>query len=345
MFFKRIAKRIAGLLDYLVWLILSPKKFKRFSKRDIRNILVINTAFLGDLLATTPLLRNLSDAGYSVDVLISREAKGLLDNNKAIRKILIFKNNKELLKQISGHYELALCIWPQEYKFLKLLKKAKIPYLIKSAQLDRPRLGSLIMTRVIPPTTLSKHKVLENLNLASPLIEKLSPGPYEIFPSGSDKLAANNILSKNKIGKFAIIHAAVRSKKSKQWPDKKFAHIIDYLIENKKLRVLLGGAKKDIQKNKDIIKHVGNKKHIENIAGKTNILGYASLISKADLVISVSTATLHIACAMKRKLIGLYSEYLDIWRPWKNDRSAALYNPQMSKITEQSVIEKIDSLI
>jgi ADP-heptose:LPS heptosyltransferase len=181
--------------------------------------------------------------------------------------------------------------------------------------------------------------------IVKPILNKQVPYPMELFLSTKDKIFARDFLLKNKIKKFAIIHAGARSKGSKEWTDEKFATVADYLIEKKGLKIIFGGAEKDRAKNESIISKMKNKSNAINLAGKTSLLEYAALISKTNLVVSVSTAALHIACAFKVKLLSLYSENLKIWYPWENPNSRTIYKENLSEITSEEAISKINELL
>jgi heptosyltransferase II len=343
---KSIIKKAIGFLDYLIWLLFSQFKFKPINKTNVRRVLVINTAFLGDLLATTPLIKNLKREYKRVDIAVSKAAEGLLKNNKSVDKIITFHNKSQFINEIRGKYDAAICIWPCDLSASKLLRKANIPFVLRGNQQSNIQLGGAYMSYVSPPSLIDKHKVIENLEIARPLLSRMDPCPYEISPSKQDSEFAKRFLSQNGIKRFAIIHAAARSKRSKEWDIGKVASIADYLSCKKNLNVLIGGSKKDIAKNNKIISHIKNKKMVKNIAGKTKILQYAALIAKADLVISVSTAALHIASALNRKLIGLYSETIKIWGPWvMNGNYRTIYNQDLSKVNEEDVIKKIEELM
>lgn len=343
---KEVVKRIVRLSDYLSWLIFSPYKIKNMNKASIKKVLVINTAFIGDVLATTPLIRNLKEEFGKVDVLVSEASKEVLLNNPNVKEILIFKNHKDFVKRCSRKYDLAVCVWPCDLEMAITLRKAEIPYRLGATQQSRPEKGRFFMTSLAPPFFIDRHKVIENISIVRPLLSKKKFFPMEVFPSQEDERFVKNYILKHKIKEYAIIHPSVRSKGSKEWVDSRFAEIADYLIKKKRLTVLLGGSKKDAAKNNNIISKIKNKKKIKNVAGKTTLLQYAAMISKSTLVVSVSTGTLHLACALKSKLIGLYSENLKIWYPWQNKRnSQVLCNSNMNKISSEQVILKINKLL
>ena len=98
---RRIHDKITDIvlwLNYIVYLIFNPFKFKRFPQ--ISRIVVIELLQLGDLIVITPALRALKNKfpNAKIDVLVNQNTSDLLYGNKNINKILIYKDFKNLIK-------------------------------------------------------------------------------------------------------------------------------------------------------------------------------------------------------------------------------------------------------
>ena len=88
MLMRKTVKYISACLNYLVWLFFSRYKFEKLDYKNIKRVLIVNTGFIGDLLATTPLIEKLSASNMKVDILINSEMKPIFKNNKNINNIL-----------------------------------------------------------------------------------------------------------------------------------------------------------------------------------------------------------------------------------------------------------------
>ena len=74
---KRQLKNVLWFIDYFIWLIFSPYKFKKLTK--VESVLVVEDRSLGDLLVCTPLLTVLKRHFKQVNVLVK---EGMQDGPK-----------------------------------------------------------------------------------------------------------------------------------------------------------------------------------------------------------------------------------------------------------------------
>ena len=88
-------KSLIRIADYTIYLLLDPFKFKRFPT-EIKRILVIELLLIGDLIVTTPVIRALKEKypKASLDVMVLPTMKEVLEGNKYIESIILYKASK-----------------------------------------------------------------------------------------------------------------------------------------------------------------------------------------------------------------------------------------------------------
>ncbi|MFH1500733.1 MAG: glycosyltransferase family 9 protein [archaeon] len=344
---KKIRRKTFQLINYLVWLIFSPFKFKKISKSPIKSILIVNLGFIGDLLATTPLIKCLSKS-YKIDVAVRSGMETILQNNPHINKILVFENYPAFEKKIHQKYQLAITIYPCSLKMFITLLKAKITYRIGYAQTAYANINSFFLTRCIFPSLREVHKVKENLFPAKYLKVTSKDILMETFPSKKDGLKVDSLLRKNKIRNFAIIHPGKRSLAGKNylWDEKKFAEIVNHLNKKHALPVIIGGSSEDSLIAKNIISNLDKTEKVYDFTGKLKINEYASLISKSKILVSIDTSAIHFAAASKTKTVALFCTYPETWHPWQHPHNYTLiFNKKVRKIPTEKVKKAIDALL
>ena len=290
-------------------------------------ILVIKFRHIGDVLLTTPLIRNLK-LNYpqaKIDVVINKECKDVLKYNPNINKIFTY-NRKEIKKS---------CFFKKIVKELKFLNNFKnYDIVINTTEGDRgafiakfskakikigypPKKNILLKNAfniILPKPILIRHMIENNLDVIRVLNKKIFDKKVEIFWSKKDEEILNRFLPKT----FIHIHPVSRWL-FKCLEDKTVAQIIDF-IKNKGIEVILTGGtnKKELQKINNIIS-LCKKKPI-NLSGKLSLNQVAFLASKAKFFIGVDTAVMHIAAAVNTPVIAFFGPSGAFnWGPWDNN--------------------------
>lgn len=337
-------KKTLFLLDYLIWFLFSPFKFKRLNSSKNRKVLVINQGFIGDLLVTTPLIKGLSDKFGKVDILVRKEMADLLKGNPNLDKIIIFDDYSSLLREIKNKYGYAIVIWPRSLKLILTLMGAKIPIRIGYAQTDIS-LSSLFLTRSLYPL-IHSHKVEQNLASGKLLGIKNKNPSLEIYVSEKEKVRPKKFMAMSQ--HYAVIHPGKRTSAGKQylWSAKGFADVADFLIEKKKMSVFIGGSDADNVLAKEIISLTKNKVKVIDTTGKLNVKEYAHLISGAEIVVSIDTSAVHLAASYNRKIVCLFNSYPEVWHPWEDKKNySLLLNQNVKDIDSDKVKREIIKLL
>lgn len=267
-------------------------------------ILIIQTAFLGDVILATPLIEKLKAQipGSEIDFLLSKGNEDLLKNNPGISRVLIFdkKKNKyrnliKLLSQIrKNRYDCVINV--QRFLATGILTafsgaKCKIGF-------DKNPMSLLfdhrIRHRITKDDSGQIHEVERNLALLEPLCDTGFTMP-RIYPSEEDC----NIVPDSQY--ICIAPASVWQ--TKQLPAEKWVLLIERIPI--KYDIYLIGSRQD-RELCDLIIRDSKRNGLINMAGKISLLQSAALISKAKITYTNDSAPMHLASALNSPVAAVF---------------------------------------
>jgi heptosyltransferase-2 len=278
---------------------------------EIKRILIVQTAFLGDVILTTPLIKGLRGLfpDSSISFLLIPETRRLLDNNPHLNEVITYDKRKNggmgALLRIVGdirkrRFDLAV-IPHRSFRSALLTCLAGIPERIgfdKSA-------GSFIFTGKVAYRS-DIHEVERNLSLISHFNPTSIDSSPELFPSADDlsfarkQLFDSGIQEGDKI--VAIAPGSVWA--TKRWLPERFAEVSQLLMNRKGIKVVLLGSEEDRALCDQMVNPLKEKP--VNLAGRTDILQTAALISLCSVVFSNDSAPVHLASAMKKPVVVIF---------------------------------------
>ncbi|MDU1911807.1 glycosyltransferase family 9 protein [Fusobacterium sp.] len=291
-------------------------------------ILIIHTAFIGDIVLSTPLIKKLKEIYPNSDITYVTTPVGasILRNNPNISEIIEYdKRGKH--KGVKGIYQLGkrlkyenfnLVITPHRYirsSILSWMTGSPVRKGYKNAA------ASFLFTEKIPYDR-NKHEVEKLLSFVSGKEEKRYE--IELYPNEQDIKKVDEMLKKYK-GKKLILLAPGSKWFTKKWPIEYFNEVIGQVMNRKDIITgIIGGADEMALK----IVSGGN---IVDFRGKTTLLELAELIKRSELVVTNDSSPIHIASA------------------WKNVKILAIFGPTVKELgffpwSENSKVFQIKSL-
>ena len=273
------------------------------------NILIVQTAFIGDVILITPLIRAVAELypQAKIDVMVVAEAANLLENNPYINEVIVdskrdntFLSLFQLIKRIkSKHYDLAISPH-SSFRTHLILYLSKIPERIG---FNRGSAKWMLTKRIEHP--VGPHKIVKNLGLLKLLSDREFDLQTELFPSEKDKQKAEELL-KPLSGKTLIAIAPGSIWKTKCWELNSYISLCRKLLDSGYGIVLIGG-----ESDKFLCEEIENaipedNANLINLAGVTNLLESAAVIKNCSLMICNDSGAMHIANAMQTRVFGFF---------------------------------------
>lgn len=264
----------------------------------MEKILIIQTAFIGDVILMTPMIEKWHSKfpECQIDVLVRKGNESLLENNPKVSEILIWdkKNNKyknlfRILKQVRlNRYDLVLNL--QRFMASGLLttfSKAK-----ETRGFKKNPMAFTYSKKVSHSTTDGLHEVDRNISLISDLTDAKRVLP-SLYPTEKDWQDIKEFQSE------AYVNMAPTSVWfTKQLPFEKWQKLIEMLPEAIRINLLGAPSDKDFC-DQLILK--SKRKNIFNLCGSLSLLQSAALMKSAKMNYMNDSAPLHLASAMNAK--------------------------------------------
>lgn len=289
---------------------------------------------IGDVILSTPLITNLHALypNAQIDYALNIEGKVILEHNPYIHTI--FPYERSLIKKHNRLIQLFL-----EYQYAKEILKNRYDIVINLTEGDRgaqiallsqgakkfgikPKKGILSILNIFDrylKLNEPLHTVEKDLRFLTFLNKQPLSKKVELYwPKKSEK-EINRILNEFAIEKFVVLHPAAQHH-FKCWDSRKFAKVIDYLQEKRKISVIMTAG--STPQEKKIVEEILAQTVTQplDLSGKINLQELSYLYSKAKLYLGIDTAPMHIAAAVNTRVFALFGPTEAIeWGPWDND--------------------------
>jgi heptosyltransferase-3 len=286
-----------------------------------RNILIVCTQRIGDVLLSTPIARSIKShwPDTNIDYLVLPGTDGALEGNPDLRKVHVFAQRVDWrekfsqLRTIWRRYDLAIAAAPTDRARLFARAAAK-----KTIGFTTPEESSWFKRRLlnvsIPFDNLDTHTVSMCLKLVEPLNIGIEPvvQPPSISADAWTRL-------KQQLGieqaPYAVIHPYPKFR-YKMWTQQHWATLINWL-GTQSLQVYLTGSKApdEMAYIDGIIQAAPHS--CQSLAGQLTLAQTTHLLKEARLYIGPDTAVTHLAAATGTPSIALFGPSNPVkWGPW-----------------------------
>jgi ADP-heptose:LPS heptosyltransferase len=177
-----------------------------------------------------------------------------------------------------------------------------------------------LLTNWVPdkePYSFIQHQVERDLHLVKHIGATTNDDKLHLQFSENDYTSCLQKLfsrSVNVSDGYLVLHAGV-SEKKREYPTEHWVETAKLLQEKTGRTILLSGSSAEKNLTDYIQQQAGE--NVFSIAGALNINEFIALIANAQLVVTVNTATVHIAAALQTPLIVLYAQTNPQHEPWK----------------------------
>ncbi len=280
-------------------------------------ILVIQTAFIGDVVLITPLLETLAKGLPTAKLTVVTTPAGgeILAGNPAISQIIVY-DKKGSDRGISKFFEMVEKIKREGFDLAVIphrsLRSSLLAYLAKIPRrigFDTSAGAFLFTTKI--PYQRDKHEVERNLDLARlGLGIKMIEQRLKIYLGDKEKVFAQKFLEEHGIkDEFLIGFAPGSVWGTKRWLASGYAQVGDELSNTYGARVIIFGSKDDAvvaEQIRQTMKTSTRQASAIIAAGKTNLKELSALIARCNLFVCNDTAPMHIAMAFNVLTVAIF---------------------------------------
>jgi predicted lipopolysaccharide heptosyltransferase III len=310
---KLIATMIA---DFVGRIIFFPRRlFARqqpIEPDDVSSILVIRTAYVGDVVMALPVLKPLKTRfpGAKISFLTSSRAAPLLERNPYVDEVLVFdpfwfystgtkdyRRFRAVLRKRSFDMVIETRADIRELLFLVVPARAKykVSYDVGG--------GGYFLTHTVPYAGTT-HRVEYHLNIARYLGCDVGEVEWGFRLTDKEKQEVHDLLNERGIkGSFIAVHPGARAP-LKRWDAEKYALLCDRLMEKQSGNVVLLGSVEE----REMIQNIAAGMHGQPVvlAGSLGLRQLAGVLKQASMLICNDSAPMHIAAMVGTPAVAIF---------------------------------------
>lgn len=341
--------------------------------KKFKNILVVRTDRIGDVVLTTPSIEALrhSFPQAKISVLVTPETKDLIDDNPHLDHVIV-DDRKGKHRKITGFLKLVESLKKAKFDLAIIYhtKKrtnlacymAKIPYRIGY---KNNKFGFLLTHPLVDNRHFGeKHEtqycldVLKNLDIKTNDY-KLHVSIKKEADQWADQFLRQNLIKNDDC--LIAIHAGA-SDPSKCWPVKRFAELMDALSQQMDCKFVLIGTEETRTLSRKIMSLSSTRPF--DLTGLTSVAQLVSLLKRCQLMVSNDSGPVHIAAALEVPVVSIFTRNQpginpERWKPLGlkskvvsiepdnniSFKKAQSVNPKyLELIPTQAVLEAVDSI-
>lgn len=279
----------------------------------IQKILVVNVNWLGDVIFSTPVFKNLKAHFPEARVycLAVPRVREILESCPFVDDIIVYDEKgrdrgplaklRLILRLRKERFDIAFLLHRSWTRAL-LVFLAGIPQRVGYNTKNR----GLFLTHRIEPLEGDLHKSDYYLGVIEGYGILVGDRTCELAVSPQAQGDMERLLAQEKISgqERLIVVNSGGNWDLKRWPRENFGRLVKALAENLKGKVVLPGGAKDLALAQEIGRASGVKPVI--LAGKTNLKQLIALMARAELVISADSGPLHMANSVGVPVIAIF---------------------------------------
>ena len=275
--------------------------------------LVIQTAFLGDVVLTTPLLEALGARHGPVDVVTTPAAAALLETHPAVRGVIAY-DKKGRDRGLGGLLRLARTLRAERYDWAYLPHRSlRTALLARIARIPR-RVGFddgwPLFYSDVRPRPKTGHEVDRLLALALPAPPALTGGAMAapqptLVISTEDRAATEAFLGAHGVEAPFVALAPGSIWGSKRWPY--YGELAERLA--REVAIVVVGGPEDAGLGEEVVRAVaggGGRWRAVNACGSLTLRQSADVIRRASVLVTNDSAPLHFAQAVDTPTVAIF---------------------------------------
>lgn len=285
---------------------------KAFLSKTPEKILIIRLSSIGDVLLTTPVIRLLRKKfpGSKIDFVVKKQFAPVLADHPQVDRLYIFDKHAEssslraLKKEIrQQQYDLIVDLHNNiRSKFLAIGSHAKMILCYRKGII--PRLlyvkFKLKLSKQIVP---AYQKYINSLKIYG-IKDDYQGLDFYVHPEVERQVRQKyrDFWQEDKHSIIGIVPGAQHP--TKRWTSEGFSSVINYLVEKGKYQIILFGNQHD--RNIAATFDIPASPKILNSIGELSLREAGALMNCCDLVITNDSGLMHLATALKKKVIAIF---------------------------------------
>jgi ADP-heptose:LPS heptosyltransferase len=278
-------------------------------------ILLFKIGALGDILMTTPLIRQLRKKypDAQIDYLCGKSFSQIIINNKNLNNSITFDENIIYNKKIFKCLNLIKKIKLKKYNKIYVLDKHWIFSLFSFLSKIKERIGfyrdfpsKIFLTKHIKYKTV-KHEIYYYLSLLNKYNK--TDTKLDFYISNNDEKKIKKYLKNKQINKFIVFINSGGDNPGEKNNIRKLSNR-EFLNELEKINyknnnIILVGGKNDKKYYDEMLKRIKNnqlKNKIFNVAGKFNLRESTAIMKYAKNIKTTDCGAMHLASTVNKKL-------------------------------------------
>ncbi|MDA8239833.1 MAG: glycosyltransferase family 9 protein [Nitrospiraceae bacterium] len=299
----------------------------------MKKVLVFPMYGIGDVLMTTPAIRNLKEQLEAEITYLHmfKTTKEILQNNPFIRENIHFPfldagrlEGVRFLLQFRKKFDCSINFYPsnrRDYNLASFIVGSPLRCGHRYVQRNFFELNFLKNSTIGEDDRL--HNVEEDLRLLEFIgIPEKKLYPLEVYLTEEEKMFAGKWLKERRVAKKMLcgIHPGTSTFKNhgkKRWPEKSFAALIDRLGGDMgDVAFMLFGGPEEKTLRDSIVSLVRHPEKVLSVEG-ISIRQSAALMEMCALFISNDSGPMHMAAAMRVPTVSIFGPTNPVWvRPW-----------------------------
>lgn len=269
-------------------------------------ILIIQTAFIGDVILATPVIEKLHrfypDA--VIDFIVRKGNESLLTEHPHLRQVHIWNKKQSKYKNF---YKLLTNIRLEKYDLVINIQRYLSTGILSAFSKAKSIVGfrknpmSVFFSKKLPHELDGTHEVERNLQLIQHITDNSFQLP-KLYPTNANFQRTNELIQQYVSGDFVTI-APTSVWFTKQLPASKWMELCELLPQSTAVFLIGGPSDYDICES---IRNSVNRTNIYNLCGKLSLLESAALMSKAVMNYANDSAPIHIASAMNAPITAVF---------------------------------------
>ena len=280
-----------------------------------KKILLIKLGAMGDVILSIPSLRMLRERfpQASITVLVDKKLASVLAAVPYINDIIPIDRKK--LSNIFYLLRLAKKMRREGFDISVDLQNSKWTHLLASLSCVGERYGfqrgqfGFLLNRPDRTGGVAEPPVKNQFRILSKLGIRQYSDTLELWSDKESEIKIENLIHEDKDAQpvrpiIGMVIGSSRHWPTKRWPIQYFQELAGRLISEMNGRVILVGGVED----QDILKNLSTAwpDGVLNLIGKTSIQELIALIKSMDVLVTGDTAPLHVASAVKTKIVALF---------------------------------------